>query len=348
MTTPIVDYCYSRLPKEGMSPEITSKRSERMKIIIASLVALTTAGIAVPSLTQDKRAGASVGSDQQDPKRDQARLYALVKAARKDVREMRIQAGLHAHAAGPHIDPKGHHANDSAAQRKRERGEKEGHEDSGREGGGERGHEGGREGRGEHGGRKSREGRGEHGGEGRKRGEKGHSEESGKRIRKLAKHDKTYKNGARLTLQYNPNTEAFVGSVKNTTRKTLSQVRVEIHLSNGLELGPTLRIDLKPGATTPVELSALDQKFSHWVTHPEAGVEEGHGPGGEESKGHAEREKGEHGAGGGDEGSGEHSEKKSDKRPSASHRPVYNQLQLLRGEIKAFKADLAAKKQKKI
>jgi hypothetical protein len=165
------------------------------------------------------------------------------------------------------------------------------------------------------------------------------------------KHDLTYRNGARLVLQYNPLTQAFVGSVQNTTKETLSQVRVEIHLSNGLELGPTKRIDLKAGTTIPVELSALGQKFTHWVTHPEAGIEEAHGPGEEETEGHsgreargehARRERGEHGRR--EAGHGEGGEASGNRPGAASLRPVYNEIQLLRGEMRAFSADIKAKK----
>jgi len=375
-----------------------------MKTAIASLGALTAACFGLPSLMQDPQ----MGPQPTEVRADAHNLYLITKQARADLREMRIAAGLHAHPAGPHIDPEGHHANDTPEQQARERGEKEGHEDGGGEGGhegrreggrergheggreggheggregrGERGHEGGREGRGERGHEGGREGRGEHGGregrgeggeghEGRERGEhggrEGRNREGKTQIRKNQKHDHRYRNGAHLTLQYNPATQAFVGHVKNTTKKVLKQVRVEIHLSNGRELGPTMRVDLKPGATVPVELSALDQEFKVWVTHPEAGTEAGHGPGGEESEGHAEREKGEHAAGMGDgrrEGGGEHGGEgrgegrgehggegrgEGDKRAGASFRPLENQLLLLRGEMRAFKADLAAKKAKK-
>ena len=44
--------------------------------------------------------------------------------------------------------------------------------------------------------------------------------------------------GARLVLRYDAATQTFVGTVENTTSVTLSQVRVEVHLSNGVELGP--------------------------------------------------------------------------------------------------------------
>ena len=212
-----------------------------------------------------------------------------------------------------------------------------------REGRGER-HEGrnAREGRGES--HEGREGRGEHT---RERGERGSKVES-QWIPKLAKHVKTYKNGGRLTLQYNAATEAFVGNVVNTTDETLSDVRVEVHLSNGIELGPTKRTDLLPGATLNVELSAVDQSFNKWVTHPEAGIEEGHGTGGEEGEGGHEGEASERAGGHGEgaEGRGEHSEDGGDEslRPrEQAFRPLFNQLQLLRGEMKAFSKDLKAK-----
>ena len=101
------------------------------------------------------------------------------------------------------------------------------------------------------------------------------------RIAKNKKWDAT-RNGARLVLAYNAATQSFKGAVHNTTSKTLEDVRVEVHLSNGVELGPTKRTDLKPGTRIAVELSAANQKFTWWTTHPEHGSEEGHGPGHEE------------------------------------------------------------------
>jgi hypothetical protein len=152
----------------------------------------------------------------------------------------------------------------------------------------------------------------------------GHEEESGTRIGKFEKTDKTYKNGARLIIAYNAATQSFKGTVQNTTSKTLSEVRVEVHLSNGVELGPTKRTDLKPGAKIPVELSAANQKFTWWTTHPEAGSEEGHGPG------HEGGERGEHGEGDG-------------SRPKdPALRPLYNELLLLRQEIKLLAKGLGA------
>lgn len=355
-----------------------------MKTIIpTTLAALVCAGFAVCySGCHNAIAEAETSKEQSNEEnatQDEAdKLYALVTQARAEIREIRQAAGLHAHASGPHIDPPGHHDGESEADRARERKEGEGHEDGEHREDRERGHREGRER--EHGEREHREGRerghregrerGEHSDRGehrersehgeRERGEHGNREGTRNRMAKLEKHDKTYKNGARLTLKYNPATQAFGGNVQNTTKKTMSQMRVEIHLSNGVELGPTKRVDLKPGETTPVELSAVDQKFSHWVTHPEAGNEEAHADGDEESERHAgghrsergehsNRERGEH-----DREQGEHarSEKgehgqsgghEAHTKAAASLRPISNQIQLLRGELKALKADLKAK-----
>ncbi len=63
----------------------------------------------------------------------------------------------------------------------------------------------------------------------------------------------------------------FSGTVRNTTSQTVRDVRVEIHLSNGVELGPTPRVDLSAGETRPVELDARDQTFDWWAVHVELG-----------------------------------------------------------------------------
>ena len=82
-----------------------------------------------------------------------------------------------------------------------------------------------------------------------------------------------------------------------------------------------LRVRFKLLVAIPVALSAIGYEFTAWVTHPEAGIEEGHGS-----------EGGEGGEGGGN-------------RPQAGNlRPLYNQLQLLRGEIKALTATLLQEK----
>lgn len=189
----------------------------------------------------------------------------------------------------------------------------------------------GGEGAGEHGGREGRgEGRGEHGG----------GEEGGAYMPKMTKQNELFANGARLVLQFNPRTQVFAGSVTNTTSRTLSQVRVEVHLDNGTELGPTKRIDIAPGRTAPVELGAFGNEFNAWISHPEAGVEAGHGAGGEEGGEGAGEHGGREGRG---EGRGEHGGG-GDARPlGAAYRPVFNQLQILRGEMRAFEADLKAR-----
>ena len=125
----------------------------------------------------------------------------------------------------------------------------------------------------------------------------GEDEESGQQFAKGETYDNV-RNGARLILNYDPNTSAFVGTVENTTNQTLSQVRVEVHLSNGTELGPTTPKDLAPGEKMDVILDATGENFSTWGAHPEVGS-----GGGSESGGEGEGS-GEHDGQG--EGGGEH------------------------------------------
>ena len=77
------------------------------------------------------------------------------------------------------------------------------------------------------------------------------------------------RNGAQLILAYDAQSNSFQGSVVNTTDKTLTQVRVEVHLSNGTELGPTTPVDLAPGEEIEVKLSATSENFDSWTAHPE-------------------------------------------------------------------------------
>ena len=100
--------------------------------------------------------------------------------------------------------------------------------------------------------------------------------------------------GARLIMSYDAAGNAFVGSVVNTTDATLTRVRIEVHLSNGIELGPTTPVDLAPGEILDVVLPASTQPFDGWTPHAEVGASEGGGSG---------EGSGEHGSGG--EGSGE-------------------------------------------
>ena len=86
--------------------------------------------------------------------------------------------------------------------------------------------------------------------------------------------DETYdevRAGARLTISYDKSRNAFTGTVENTTSDTLKRVRVEVHLSNGIELGPTTPVDLGPRESATVTFKAPDQPFKTWSAHPEVG-----------------------------------------------------------------------------
>ena len=153
---------------------------------------------------------------------------------------------------------------------------------------------------------------GEHGGS-----EEGSEEGGGEEARNLLTKEQTFdqvRAGARLILRYDDDANAFTGTVENTTNATLSNVRVEVHLSNGIELGPTTPVDLAPGQMISVTLPASAQPFDTWNPHAEVGpqgTEEGHGSNGSEGSGeHSEGSEGEGSgehSGGGSEGSGEHS-----------------------------------------
>ena len=142
-------------------------------------------------------------------------------------------------------------------------------------------------------------GSGEHGTEGENDGE---GEESGTRLALDEIYD-TVRNGARLILRYDSASNSFVGTVENTTDNILRRVRVEVHLSNGTELGPTTPVDLAPGEVIDVTVSAAGEEFTGWTPHAEVDTGDGgeHGEGGEGG--------GEHGEGGEEgEGGGEHDE----------------------------------------
>lgn len=95
-------------------------------------------------------------------------------------------------------------------------------------------------------------------------------EESGTQYTKTETFDET-RSGAHLVLNYDAEAQAFTGTVENTTDETLTQVRIEVHLSNGTELGPTEPADLEPGTSMEVNLSAVDEEFDTWGAHPEVG-----------------------------------------------------------------------------
>ena len=111
----------------------------------------------------------------------------------------------------------------------------------------------------------------------------------------------TVRKGARLILSYDQTAQAFIGTVENTTNAMLQQVRVEVHLSNGVELGPTTPQDLAAGRMMDVRLDAAGQSFTGWTPHAEVGPQTGvHG-----SEGAGGGEGGEGSGGGeGSEGAG--------------------------------------------
>ncbi|MDA7510130.1 hypothetical protein N8612_00505 [Verrucomicrobia bacterium] len=191
----------------------------------------------------------------------------------------------------PAQEVKGSEGHENRGEGRGEHGEKRGesrgeHGGKGGEGGAEHGGEGG-EGRGEHGGKGS-EGRGE-------------SEETGTELKLTDIYTKT-KNGAQVTLKYDKRSHSFVGTVKNVTQKSLERVRVEIHLSNGIELGPTKPVNLAAGKSMPVKLAAKGKAFVGWSAHAELGSGEHQG----EKRGTEGR--GEHG------GKGREGEKRGEHR----------------------------------
>lgn len=110
-------------------------------------------------------------------------------------------------------------------------------------------------------------------------------EESGTRYSQSETCDEVRK-GVQLILKYDELSSAFIGTIKNVSKKLAKKVRIEVHLSNGVELGPTKPINLKPGNQSQVTLSAKDQSFTWWSAHAESGSSE---------KGHGEEREGEHG-----------------------------------------------------
>ena len=152
-----------------------------------------------------------------------------------------------------------------------------------------------------HGEGESREGPGEHGGAAHDQsGENGggqEGEESATQYGKSETYDQV-RGGARLILSYDATSNAFTGTVENTTDALLDSVRIEVHLSNGIELGPTEPGDLAPGERRTITLPASDEAFSTWNAHPEVGREEAYHVSDRQDAGESGEESGEHGDGG--------------------------------------------------
>jgi hypothetical protein len=119
----------------------------------------------------------------------------------------------------------------------------------------------------------------------------GEGEESGTQFGLDEVYDELRK-GTHLVLAYDAEARAFKGTVENVSNDVLERVRVEVHLSNGTELGPTIQADLKPGEKRDVELVVESDDFTSWSTHAEVGKSE-----------HSHEGEGEHSH----EGEGEHS-----------------------------------------
>ena len=152
---------------------------------------------------------------------------------------------------------------------------------------------------------------GEHSGVSEREGSEGSGEEGGEEANYRLTKQETYdqlRAGSRLVISYDAAANAFSGAVRNTTESTLSRVRVEVHLSNGIELGPTSPVDLAPGESVSVTLAASEQPFDTWTAHAEVGpqgAESGGGEHGSESEGESEH-------GGSAEGQGDEHRERSD------------------------------------
>jgi hypothetical protein len=80
------------------------------------------------------------------------------------------------------------------------------------------------------------------------------------------------RSGVTLVISYNSARDRFDGTVTNTTNSTVNDVRVEIHLSNGTELGPTPRIALAGQEVRRVTLdNTSGQSFTWYSVHVEVG-----------------------------------------------------------------------------
>ena len=119
------------------------------------------------------------------------------------------------------------------------------------------------------------------GGEGSESGSGG---EEGSGAAKMLVLDETFdmvRAGARLIMSYDAPSNSFKGTVENTTNGVLTQVRIEVHLSNGTELGPTIPIDMAPGEVVSIDMPATAASFTGWTPHAEVGGGEAGQAGGE-------------------------------------------------------------------
>lgn len=98
-----------------------------------------------------------------------------------------------------------------------------------------------------------------------KQSEKG---ENSAKIYALNESYEVVRNGARLNLAYDTKRDSFIGTIENITDKTLERVQVDVHLSNGTDLGPTTFTNLSPGEKKDIELMTTSKNFEGWIAHP--------------------------------------------------------------------------------
>jgi hypothetical protein len=101
----------------------------------------------------------------------------------------------------------------------------------------------------------------------------GEGEESGTQFGLEDVYDVVRK-GTHMVLSYDAEAKAFKGTVENVSNELLERVRVEVHLSNGTELGPTTQADLQAGEKRELELAVESDDFTSWSTHAEVGNSE--------------------------------------------------------------------------
>ena len=143
-------------------------------------------------------------------------------------------------------------------------GEAGGEHGSGGEGGNEGGNEGGREGGSEGG------GEGREGGEGCGGGDGGEDDPT---IPIMEVASGTF-GSAEYSFLFDMADMAFRGTVHNPTARPICRSRTEIHMGIGgtqtIELGPTMPVDLMPGETLKVVMTAPDYMPDTHAVHPES------------------------------------------------------------------------------
>lgn len=72
------------------------------------------------------------------------------------------------------------------------------------------------------------------------------------------------RSGARLNLSFDADTNAFTGTVENTSDDPLCELKVEVELSNGNELKSSPPVDLAAGEQLDISIDASGQTFDSW------------------------------------------------------------------------------------